>query len=159
MWDAYHCMACQAVSCLHLGSEQANPGPPRSRTCKLNYCATRPAPSLSPNLDLLQKSWNPAPSPHPCCHSLNPPSSITWTIAMISHHFPVFHLFPLQFSFLPNKLSWSYYFPDSKPVLAQLTRGHSQIPSIATKIVHNFSIFSSYFQPGTLYTYTMKSTD
>ena len=44
MWDAYHSMACQAVPCLHLGSEQANPGPPRSRTCALNCCATGPAP-------------------------------------------------------------------------------------------------------------------
>ena len=27
MWDAYHSMACQAVPCLHLGSEPTNPGP------------------------------------------------------------------------------------------------------------------------------------
>ena len=29
MWDAYHSMACQAVPCLHLGSEPANPKPPK----------------------------------------------------------------------------------------------------------------------------------
>ena len=27
-WDTYHSMACQAVPCLHLESELANPGPP-----------------------------------------------------------------------------------------------------------------------------------
>ena len=44
MWDAYHSMACQSVPRLHLGSEPANPGPPRSGTCKLNCCATGLAP-------------------------------------------------------------------------------------------------------------------
>ena len=29
MWDAYHNMACHTVPCLHLGSELANPGPPK----------------------------------------------------------------------------------------------------------------------------------
>src|SRR3712207_9557274 len=28
-WDAYHSMACQVVPCPHLGSEPANPGPPK----------------------------------------------------------------------------------------------------------------------------------
>ena len=37
---------CQAVPCPHLGSETANPGPPRSRTCILNRCTTGPAPLL-----------------------------------------------------------------------------------------------------------------
>ena len=40
MWDAYHSMACQAVTCPHPGSEPAKPGPPRSRPCELNCCAT-----------------------------------------------------------------------------------------------------------------------
>ena len=29
MWDAYNSMACQAVPCLHPGSELVNPGPPK----------------------------------------------------------------------------------------------------------------------------------
>ena len=46
-WDAYHSMAfCQAVPCLHPGSESSNPRPLRSRTCELNCCTTRPAPWL-----------------------------------------------------------------------------------------------------------------
>uniref|UniRef100_A0A9L0TG69 SEC11 homolog C, signal peptidase complex subunit n=1 Tax=Equus caballus TaxID=9796 RepID=A0A9L0TG69_HORSE len=36
-------MACQVVPCPHPGSELANPGLPRSGTCELNCCATRPA--------------------------------------------------------------------------------------------------------------------
>ena len=36
--------SCRAVPCPHPGSEPANPGPLRSRTCELNRCATRPAP-------------------------------------------------------------------------------------------------------------------
>ena len=36
-------MVCQAVPCPHPGSEPANPGPPRSGTCVLNHCTTRPA--------------------------------------------------------------------------------------------------------------------
>ena len=43
MWDAYHSMAYQAVPCPHPGSEPASPGLPRSRTCELNCCTTRPA--------------------------------------------------------------------------------------------------------------------
>ena len=35
---------CEAVACLHPGSEPVNPRPPRSRTCELNRCATGPAP-------------------------------------------------------------------------------------------------------------------
>ena len=35
---------CQAVPCQHPGSEPANPGPLRCRTCELNRCATGPAP-------------------------------------------------------------------------------------------------------------------
>ena len=46
-WDAYHSMACQAVPCLHPGSEPVNPGPRRSGMCKLNHCATRLAPELT----------------------------------------------------------------------------------------------------------------
>ena len=41
--DAYHSMACQAVPCLHPGSEPVNPGR-QSRTCALNRCASGPAP-------------------------------------------------------------------------------------------------------------------
>ena len=44
-WDTYHSVACQAVPCLHPGSEPVNPGPPRSRTWELNPCATVPAPT------------------------------------------------------------------------------------------------------------------
>ena len=44
MWDAYHSMVCQAVPCVHPGSELANPRPMRSGTCALNLCATGPAP-------------------------------------------------------------------------------------------------------------------
>ena len=40
MWDAYHSMACQAVPCLHPGSKPANPGPLRSKMCKLR-CTTQ----------------------------------------------------------------------------------------------------------------------
>ena len=47
MWDADHSMACQAVSCLHPGSEAANPWPPRSGTCALNHCAAGPVPSMT----------------------------------------------------------------------------------------------------------------
>ena len=47
MRDAYHSMACQAVPCLHPGSEPANPGLPRSGTCELNRYATGPAPHWS----------------------------------------------------------------------------------------------------------------
>ena len=39
-------MACQTVPCPHLGSELANPGLPRSRTCELNCCASGPAPKI-----------------------------------------------------------------------------------------------------------------
>ena len=46
MWDAYHSMACQAVPCLHPGSEPANPGPPRSGMCVLNRFATWLAPKV-----------------------------------------------------------------------------------------------------------------
>ena len=44
MWDTYHSMVCRVVSCPHPRSEPVNPGPQRSRTCKLNHCATRQAP-------------------------------------------------------------------------------------------------------------------
>ena len=44
-WDAYDSMACHVVPCPHLGSQPMSPGPPRSRTCVLNCCATRPAPT------------------------------------------------------------------------------------------------------------------
>ena len=37
-------MECQAVPCPHPGSEPSNLWPLRSRTCKLNRCATGPAP-------------------------------------------------------------------------------------------------------------------
>ena len=56
MWDAYHSMACQVVPCLHLGSEAANPRPPRSGTCELNRCTTGPAPDSQHFWDLFQRS-------------------------------------------------------------------------------------------------------
>ena len=46
MWDAYHRIACQAVPCLHPGSEPANLGLPK-RMWELNCCATGPAPQPS----------------------------------------------------------------------------------------------------------------
>ena len=46
MWDAYHSMACQGVPCPNPGSEWANPGPLRSRTCALNCCTTGLAPKF-----------------------------------------------------------------------------------------------------------------
>ena len=63
MRDAYHSMACQAVPCLHPGSELVNPVPLRSRTCDLNCCATGPAPGpdfcslLSGNSTLMIFKW------------------------------------------------------------------------------------------------------
>ena len=39
--------SCQAVPCPHPGSKPGNPGPPRSRTCELNCCTTRPASELA----------------------------------------------------------------------------------------------------------------
>ena len=47
MWDAYHTMVCHAVPCPYLGSEPANPGPPRSGTRTLHHCATGLAPNRS----------------------------------------------------------------------------------------------------------------
>ena len=40
MWNPYHSMACQAVPCLHPGSEPVKPGLPRRGMCALNRCAT-----------------------------------------------------------------------------------------------------------------------
>ena len=47
-WDAYHSMpfAKQCHVCIW-DLNQQTPGPPRSRTCKLNHCATGLAPQIS----------------------------------------------------------------------------------------------------------------
>ena len=46
-WDAYHSMACQAVPGPYPGPEPTNPRPPRSGTCQLNRCTTKPTSLLS----------------------------------------------------------------------------------------------------------------
>ena len=61
-------MACQAVPCPHLGSEPANPGPPRSGTCRINRCATGPAPlrgAYTAEPSFQTESYQPTTTGHP----------------------------------------------------------------------------------------------
>ena len=54
---SYVCMACQAVPCPHPGFEPVNLRPPRSRTCELNRCATRPNPIYLVLIDQISKEY------------------------------------------------------------------------------------------------------
>uniref|UniRef100_A0A9L0IVR0 Large ribosomal subunit protein uL1m n=1 Tax=Equus asinus TaxID=9793 RepID=A0A9L0IVR0_EQUAS len=47
---------CQAIPCLHPGSQPANPRLLRSRMCELNHCTSRPAPTIDFFIALLYRN-------------------------------------------------------------------------------------------------------